>query len=253
MAKPTSSATLPCPQCGYENEPERVYCHNCGTKLDRSLLPKPTESAEESLAATRKRIKQMTAPGQGWATFKTAINTLIWAALIAALYLLAMPPERLPSREKEAGANLISVMIDDALQAPNASTLQFSEADISQHMRNRVRGVTVIPGLDFKRAYALINDGKITVGVQQELFGYPLYSTVEYELSVVSGALYPKKVGQHFGRLGIDPRIPKVDQLFESIWAALKRERLLMERAQAIKVTKDAVYIALKPAAPTPR
>jgi hypothetical protein len=246
MAKPTST-TLPCPQCGYDNEPERVYCHNCGTKLDRTLLPKTVESAEETLAATRKRIKRMTNPGQGMATFKAICNTLIWAALIATFYLLLSPPKRLPDREKEAAANLISVLIEDATQSPAGSVLRFSEGDISQHMRSRVRGVAVIPGLDFKRSYALINDGKITVGVQQELFGYALYSTVEYEVSAPGGQFQARKVGQHFGRLGIHPEVPKVDMLFEQIWAGLKRERLLMDRAQAITVTNDSVTIALKP------
>ena len=27
---------LVCPDCRHENEPERIYCHNCGARLDRS-------------------------------------------------------------------------------------------------------------------------------------------------------------------------------------------------------------------------
>src|SRR5206468_5402920 len=99
---PPASPTLPCKECGYANEPERVYCHNCGTKLDRSLLPKETTSPEETLAAARKRIKQMTNPGRGWAEFKAGCKVFFWAAVVAIVYLLAMPPQRLPSREKEA-------------------------------------------------------------------------------------------------------------------------------------------------------
>ena len=31
-------ATLTCKECQHVNEEARIYCHNCGTKLDRSLL-----------------------------------------------------------------------------------------------------------------------------------------------------------------------------------------------------------------------
>lgn len=252
MAQPAPKS-LTCSQCGFENEPERVYCHNCGTKLDRSLLPKDTTTLEETMAETRKRVRKMTSPGTGWMEVKTGLSTLAWAALVATLYLLLSPPEREPiSREKEVGANLISVVIEDALQSPAASVLRFSEADLSQHMRSRIKkGTEVIPYVDFKRAYALLDDGKVTVGVQQDLFGLDLYSTIEYQLDVVDGKLVATKVGQRFGRLGIDPRIPKMDAIFQPVWAGLKREKPLIDRVQAVKVTKDAMVIALKPAAPT--
>ena len=42
MAK-NDTRRLTCAECKYENEVERVYCHNCGEKLDRSLLPKVDE------------------------------------------------------------------------------------------------------------------------------------------------------------------------------------------------------------------
>jgi hypothetical protein len=246
---------LTCSQCGFENEPERVYCHNCGTKLDRSLLPKDTTSAEDNLAASRKRIKKMTNPGKGWTEVKTGFNTLVWAVLVAALYLLFSPPERPPlTRDKEAGANLISVMIEDALGSPAAGVLQFSEADISQHMRTRVKAVEVIPLLEFKRAYARLDDGQITVGVEQDVFGITtVCSSVDYQLKVIDGQFVATKVGQHFGRLGFDPRIPKVDSIFQPLWAAMKREKPLIDRVQQVTITKDRVVVALKAAAPAPR
>lgn len=246
-----SSPTLPCAQCGYENEPERVYCHNCGTKLDRSLLPKEVKSNEETLAETRKRVKKLTNPGQGLAELKTGVTNIFYAAVVAALYLFFMTPDRTPSREKEAGANLISVMIEDALASPAASVLQFTEADISQHMRNRVRNVPVIPGLDVKRSYALIENGKIVVGVEQDFLGFTsIFSTIEYEIKVEGGKVQAVKTGIHFNRLGFDPRIPKVDELFSGIWPGLKREQALLSRIQAVQVTKDMVIISLKAAAP---
>ena len=30
--------TLICPECRCENDPKRIYCHDCGARLDRSVL-----------------------------------------------------------------------------------------------------------------------------------------------------------------------------------------------------------------------
>lgn len=252
MPQPPKKLTLTCGQCGFENEPERVYCHNCGTKLDRSILPKENTSPEEALAETRRRVRKMTSPGSAWTEVKTGLNTLVWAALVASLYLALSPPSRPPlPKDQEMGANLISVLIDDALTASTASVLTFSEADISQHMRSRVRSGEVVPFLEFKRSYGLLGDGKVIVGVQQDLFGWPLYSSVEYRLKVVDGQFTAVKTGQWFGRLGLDPRIPKVDNIFKPIWAGLKREAPLKDRMQAIQITPQRMTIALKAGTPT--
>jgi len=250
--QPPKKLTLTCGQCGFENEPERVYCHNCGTKLDRSILPKETTTPEEALAETRRRVRKMTSPGQGWNAVKTGISTLIWAVVVSSLYLALSPPRRPPlAKDVEMNANLISVLIDDALAAPTASVLNFTEADISQHMRSRVRSGEVVPFLEFKRAYGLLGDGKVIVGVQQDLFGWPLYSSVEYRVKVVDGQFTAVKTGQWFGRLGLHPSIPKVDGVFKPIWAGLKREAPLKERLQAVQITPQRVTIALKAGTPT--
>ena len=53
---PTMEVKLTCGQCGYANEPERVYCHNCGSKLDRSVLPKEEAKRKEESPETARRI-----------------------------------------------------------------------------------------------------------------------------------------------------------------------------------------------------
>ena len=83
--KPEPEATLPCEQCGYANEPERVYCHNCGAKLDRSLLPKTTEKPPERPEKARKRIEKMTNPKSGGVgrEIKALFKVAFFSALLA--------------------------------------------------------------------------------------------------------------------------------------------------------------------------
>ena len=43
----TTTATIICPDCRNENEFERIYCHDCGAKLDRSRVKKEAIVVEE--------------------------------------------------------------------------------------------------------------------------------------------------------------------------------------------------------------
>src|SRR5688572_27548099 len=116
MAK-SQNQKLVCAQCGYENEPERVYCHNCGTKLDRSVLPRDTVTQQETIAETRRRIRRMTNPGKFGAYFKSLINVLIWAAIVAAIIQFVKPPANIPTRQQEMEARIISGEIDAGVDA----------------------------------------------------------------------------------------------------------------------------------------
>lgn len=246
MAK-SQNQKLICAQCGYENEPERVYCHNCGTKLDRSVLPRDTVTQQESLAETRRRIRKMTSPGKLVPVFKTFLGTLFWAALVAAIILIARRPDGVPTREQEVSARIISGEIDAAVDAPQSVTIRATPIDLSQHVRTRVKKINVIPLSDFKRAFVTTNDGKITFGVEENLFGYPIFSTIEYQAAVVDGKFAAEKTGMHFGRLGIPPQVTGLDSLFSKFATSLKQERKLLDKAKALTLTKDQAVLVTKP------
>ena len=59
-----ATTTLVCKQCNFENEPERVYCHNCGAKLDRSLLP-PEATKREDPVIVQERVRKLVRPRAG--------------------------------------------------------------------------------------------------------------------------------------------------------------------------------------------
>ena len=248
MSKQTSPK-LTCAHCGYENEPERVYCHNCGTKLDRSVLPKETVSQQENLPAARRRIKRMTNPGQGLALMKTLVRTLLWAALVAIIYLMVTPPSNLPSREDDSAAgNVITGDIDMAVENAASTKLQFTRADLSTHLRSRIKGKDgVIPGLQLKRPYVVLDDEKVTIGMEQSAWGYSLYPSIEYRVTMEGGQWKAEKVGFRAGRLGIHPAIPGVDAAITKVLASLKQEKALLDRAQQISITKDHVVIVTRP------
>src|SRR4051794_4469121 len=95
----TPLASLTCAACGFVNEPERVYCHNCGAKLDRSILPKEEEAeTRESIERTRRRVKKLTNPGSqaGRQAVSAAIKTVIWSAVVAFVIQAVRAPDHIP-------------------------------------------------------------------------------------------------------------------------------------------------------------
>ncbi len=54
---------LVCPECQRQNEPERIYCHDCGARLDRSALAKVAPKGEDP-KETHRRLHKLFDPGR---------------------------------------------------------------------------------------------------------------------------------------------------------------------------------------------
>ena len=95
MSAPANPLT--CKQCGYANEGERVYCHNCGTKLDRTLLPASAEP-EETLKKKQKRIRRIVMPDRGFfvGAGKMFVITMLSSMATALVILMLLPPDDVP-------------------------------------------------------------------------------------------------------------------------------------------------------------
>jgi hypothetical protein len=247
---PTSSASLPCGQCGYANEPERVYCHNCGAKLDRSLLPKGEEKKTENPEKTRKRIAKMTNPDSGrfGEEVKTFFKVLFSSALLAVILLVIQKPDGLPDPKGEPSTRLINSDLAEALESPTPRAVSLSESDVNQYFKNMLKKTEgAVPGIEFTRAFVNLRPGVLHIGSEQSALGYPLYSGIDYQLEVKDGKFLAKVVGGNFGCLAVDPQIMQyLDPAFGNLWKALAREHKQMERMQSVKVEKERIDLVTK-------
>lgn len=247
-----TAPSLTCGQCKYVNEPERVYCHNCGAKLDRSILPKEDDTkARESIEKTRARVRKLTNPGGGGVMreVKTALSTLIWALVVAFLIQAAREPEWLPGKS-DAAPRIISSEIMQALESPRPVQLVFSEADVNAYLKSALRAkvsASALPGVTFEQAFVKLENGLIRIGIRQSLFGFPVYSGVFYKLEVKDGNFLATQQGGSFGRAGVHPALMKyVDFAFEKVWPALKREHEQMGRMQSIAIAEGRIGFITK-------
>ncbi len=249
----TTTPSLTCPQCGYVNEAERVYCHNCGAKLDRSLLPVEDDSkAKESIEKTRKRVKKMTNPGESVVVreAKALANTLLWAAIVALLLLLVRPPDDVPPKDAEPGARILSSEIQTALESGQAQRLIFTEDEVNAHLRSAVHakaGGGSLPGVSFERAYARLKPGICHIGIEQSIWGFSLYSGIDYKLAVKGGVFTATQTGGNFGRVAIHPALMGLaDFAFKKLWVALKREHEQMQKLQAVAIDTGRIMLVTK-------
>lgn len=249
----STGPTLTCQQCGYVNEPERVYCHNCGQKLDRSVLPKEADlKKRENPAKARKRIWRMTNPDGSVVKrgAKTLGKILLWAAGVAALIQLLRPPGDLPPDRNELAMRLISSELTEAVDAPQPRAIAFTETEVNAHLRQTVKGATegnLVPGLKFDRTFVHFHPGMTEIHTQHSLYGFPLYSSVMYRLQVQNNAFVPTLVGGSFGSLPVHPLLMQyLDFNFRPLWAGMKRERNCMEKLREIRVEEDRIILVTR-------
>lgn len=247
---PSKTANLTCDQCGFQNEAERVYCHNCGAKLDRSLLPKQPEKKQESPEKARKRVAKMTNPGSGGigreikALFKVAIG----ASVIAALILVARKPDGVPEVKKELSDRQVGAEMMDAVESPQPRPLSFTEDEVNRYLKQTMKSKEgAVPGVRFERAFVNFSPGVLRISAEQSLWGYSVFSGIAYKLEVKGGKFTPTVVGGNFGRLEVDARIMQyADVAFQKLWGALDRERKQMDKMQAVAVQKGRIDLITK-------
>ena len=91
---------LVCPECRRENEPERIYCHDCGARLDRSALAKIGPKGEDA-KETHRRLRSLLDPQRAKMRlmFFKISKMVLGAFATAALIQMLLPPD-VPPRAK---------------------------------------------------------------------------------------------------------------------------------------------------------
>lgn len=252
-----TSNPLSCKNCGYANEGERVYCHNCGTKLDRSLLPPPSEPVE-TLAKKQRRIRKIVMPSRGVfvGAGKTLIYTVLWSMVTAAAILTLLPPDGIPPEKKKD--DLLDVRgltseLEDDIQTSAPVKVTMTEAEINDYLQYTVKpapSAMVGDSVGFERTFVKLEEGMIRITAEGKVFNHPIYSTIYYRLGIKGDKLDATVQGGNFGRLRIHPNLMvNIAPVFGNLWAALKRDKRALDHCQSIEVHADHVDVVTVPAA----
>ena len=250
-----ATTTILCKQCNFDNEPERVYCHNCGAKLDRSLLP-PDATKRDDPVVVQDRVRKMMSPkrGQGKRVARNILLTFVVSLALAAFVQLVRPPRDMPTISQEAVMSAPSIRddLENIVEQPSPRRLAYPEEQVNAFLQYSIRARSEsffgIP-LKFERVFVHLEEGSCRVTTQQSILGYPLYATDTYALSVDGGKLTPRNLGGAFGRLALPASLMNlIDPLvFGSLWKVFEREQKLLARMQSVTFHKGAVEIISKP------
>ena len=252
----SATPTLTCKQCNYANEPERVYCHNCGAKLDRSILPKePAKTGKDAQEQTRKRVRKLVNPARGFFTnwHRALFNVLCSALSIAALIQMVRPPAGVPpeyTKEQLLEAPHFIEEVEELQMSPTPQASKLTEPMINLYLANAVKttGDTSEDYFKFNRCFANLGRDVITITTQESAWGYPIYAGASYKLSIAGDKLVATNVGGNLGRLPVHPMIMEYCGFaFDQLWAALAREKALLDNMQSVTVQPGLFTFVTKP------
>lgn len=245
-----ATTTLLCKQCNFENEPERVYCHNCGAKLDRSLLP-PEATRREDPVVVQERVRKMIRPRgvSAWHRVKNLVSSVLVGAVLAVIIVVATPPDGAPNLSQDAilEAPTITDDMEAIQQQPGAHALKYTDDKVNAFLQSSIKGKDKDATVKFERAYVHFDEGICRITTAESVFGLALYATTERSVSVQNGAIVSQTRGGSFGRLAISGKImPYLEKAFSPLWTVLDRDRKLVSQMQSITFHKGSVEMITK-------
>lgn len=252
----TDPRKLVCTACKHENEVERVYCHNCGEKLDRSLLPQldETQTSDAMAKSARKMKRQMNPNRFAWVrSVRTFVLIEIFAAVVAAVFLVIQAPENVPPAKSDRFPDLeVGEVWTGMIKAPVPVTVSFKEFDINYYLRKTVKGTDGTLGIKFERAFVSLAPGLVTLVNQRNAWGLPIYNSVAFKPEL-SGAKWSANVQQFaIGRLSIPPAFAKLVKLDAVTLGALskvfEKETQQLDRMAVIEPGEKVIFFKTKPA-----
>ena len=241
---------LVCPQCQHENESARIYCHDCGARLDRSALAKEKPTSEDPQAAQR-RLKSMFDPHRAKIRhyFFQFSKVLLGSCAAAAVIQMITPPE-VPPRPKAVGlSSAIGLDLESAAMAHKATELRYSEAQVNAYVSSKLtsKQAALSNLLHFERALVHFDDGRCRVTVERSLYGYSLHSATESAVTLTDGKFVVSNRGGAIGRMPFHPQLMQfAGFLFSDLWEAFDRERKSLAKMSAITLQPQTVVITAK-------
>jgi hypothetical protein len=234
---------LVCQECRRENEPERIYCHDCGTRLHHSELGLRSDAERETAAEIHKRVSGMFAQrgARARAFAIKFLKVLAGAGAAAVVLLMLLPPANLPPVTKsDSLPPQISLDLESMTQFHRPQQLRYSEAEVNAYLAyvlGKKKHVLDHVVLDFDRAAAALQPDRGLFLVGRSIFGYSVYSGGVFTLELQSGKINATPVSGAIGRLPIHPKLMQhCAFLFNDVLGALDRERKLLAHVRSIQM-----------------
>jgi hypothetical protein len=240
---------LACPECQHENELERIYCHNCGARLDRSSVIKNKIATTEPAEETQKRLQRLFDPKRGrWKNGAVRLTkTLLGALGLGALIVCLLPADFPPEVKSYDFAPMINMDLVSASSSGRAAPLTYSEAQVNSYLASILRRKDSPAHEGFfplRRVLVEFREGACAIRIQRQVFGLSVYAANTYRVTLDAGKINAATTSAFIGRMPIHPALAKgTDLLFQKVWDTLGRERSSIAKTAAIEFHPQSVVL----------
>lgn len=253
---------IKCGQCGHENDRTRVFCQNCGERLERPAgedpaISGPTAVPSETRFRGRAARRGFVAGLLGF--IRRILSTAIIAALFAVVIQMAREPNNVPpvqpANDLQAGQLMHAVQV---LSGSNYARTM----DISQDQANNYLASSIVPDpantgisifrADFSRAFVVIKSGEMDFLVEQRLYGRPIYMYLTAVPESSGGKSSLKVTGGGVGRMPLHPRLlPLLQGIMRPVTSSTSEAAAILETADEIVFTPSMARLNWKARKPT--
>ncbi len=208
-------SAIKCKQCGHENDLTRVFCQNCGTRLERAEgAAGPTISGPTRVPTGPRKLKNK---GAGVAMLlklvRAIISTAVVAALIALLIQMSRPLPDLPPAKpaNDAMATQTYQMLVSFADSPYGRGVDLTQDQINNYLAARIVAGAAPEGANvraqFQRAFVVLKEGEASFYVEQKFFGIPVFMYLTGVPEKSGETVSFKTTGGGVGHVPFDPRL----------------------------------------------
>jgi hypothetical protein len=250
MTATSTTAKLICPECHHENETERIYCHSCGARLDRSAVA--VRNSKEAVNETRQRVRKLFDPQRAKlrALFFKISKVILGAGVVAMVIQMISPPDVPAPVKTEMVASQMRFDLESAATRHQPAQLQYSEEQVNAFLTYALKTKQSLlnkPLLNFKRALVGFHEGTCAVTAERSLFGYSLYTTCSYAPVLAEGKIEASSKGGSIGRLPIHPQATQfMGIIFSDVWSALDPEIRMIKKLGALEFHDKNVVLTAR-------
>lgn len=239
---------ISCAGCGYDNDPTRVYCHNCGVKLERgtAVAPPPTGFTHPTDVA---KVKPRRAPINWRGIFGAFLKACVLVALAAVLVLAVLPPREVPPpvAADARTAERVSGLVRNASASDAPRGFALPAGDVQRWLATVVQ----LPRpdaawkLDPQRVYFSQRNDLVRVGVEASLFNVlDLFFEGDYRPVLVGKSYTLQPQSYSVGRLPLPVVLGwPVERQMSALAEALAGPLSQLARASYIGVAPDEVTL----------
>lgn len=239
-----------CSSCGFENDPTRIFCQNCGERLEVSDVSSDATPAPATpyRYGDKSRKKAHKKPGFARLTVtlvREVIGLAILAALMAALLQALRAPDAIPPPQtaKTALTSLLAADIQAARENPYPRSVDVTWEQANTFLASRLtalEGTTNVLRARFERAYILGEGDEVVLGVEQRLSHWPVYLQLTFQIQSSSQGTTAQPVAGQMGRLPA-PRflLHYFVRTFQDVMDALKTPTSWISSATEVTLTPE--------------